>query len=82
MDELDRAGLKMALKAIRNLSDNYDAETVLAAMTESVNRGLVDEYSVSAIAARIAGTGLDMLPDSGPDLDSYDSELIVTGGVQ
>jgi len=82
MDELDHAGLKMALKAIRNLSGSYDSETVLMAMTESVNRGLIDEYSVSAIAARIAGTGLDMLPESGPDLHSYDSELIVKGGMQ
>ena len=82
MDEMDRVGLKSVFKTMRNLSGNYDSETVLAAMTEIVNRGLVDEYSASAIAARIAGTGLDMLPETGPDLNSYDSELIVAGRIQ
>jgi len=82
LDEMDIAGLKSALRIIRNLSGQYESETVLRAMTEAVNRGIIDEYSTSTIAARIVSTGLDMVPESGPDLNSYDSELIDAGRMQ
>lgn len=82
MDGMNISGLKGALKILRDLSGRYDHETVLQAMTEAVNRKTVDEYSVSAIAARLLNTGLDIIPEAGPDLGSYDNELINRGGAQ
>ncbi|MBU4491109.1 MAG: IS21 family transposase [Euryarchaeota archaeon] len=82
MDEMDMSGLKQALKIIRDLSGQYDYETVILAMTEAVNRDTLDGFSASVIAARIINTGLDVIPESGPDLTSYDCELINHGRTQ
>lgn len=77
MDSMDTAGLKEACRTLRDLSKAYDFETAITAMTESANRGVLDGYSASAIAARILSVGLDSLPDAGPDLTPYDDALII-----
>lgn len=76
MDMMDSPELKNALKVLRDLSVQYDFETVIHAMNEAVNRQTLDGYSASAIAARILNTGLDVVPELGPDMNSYDNELI------
>lgn len=78
IDEMDMPGLKRAMKTLRDLCGQYDFETAMQAMTEAVNRGTLDGYSATAIAARILNTGLDIIPDPGPDLNSYDNELIIS----
>ena len=76
IDEMDLPGLKRTMKILRDLCGQYDYDTAIQAMTEAVNRGTLDGYSTAALAARILNTGLDIIPDSGPDLGSYDNELI------
>lgn len=79
MDKMGPVELKNSLRVLRDLSDKYDFETVIHAMSEAVNRETVDSYSVSAIAARILNIGLDIVPEAGPDMNSYDNELLKTG---
>jgi hypothetical protein len=79
LDGMDAAGLKQAFRVFRDLSVEFDFETVIAAMTEAVQRDTLDGYSASAIALRILSVGLDIAPEAGPDLSSYDAELISTG---
>jgi transposase len=82
MDRMDGADLKKALKVLRDLSGQYDFETAIQSMAEAVDRGTMDKYSTSAIAARILNTGLDIIPETGPDLNCYDNELISSGRTQ
>jgi len=79
LDGMDMAGLKNVFRILRDLSDEYDFDTVITAMTEAVDRDTLDGYSASAIAARILNVGLNIQPEAGPDLAAYDDELIITG---
>ena len=76
MDKMDSEELKKSLRVLRDLSDKYDFETVVHAMNEAVNRETIDSYSVSVIASRILNIGLDSVSEPGPDMSSYDNELL------
>jgi transposase len=79
MDSMDKSGLKDALRIMRDASGNYDFDTVILAMAESVKIGSVNLYNVEAVASRILSCGLNCRPDKGPDLASYDRTLLEGG---
>lgn len=72
IDEMDKEHFRGALRILDKLSRQYDYETAVEAMKEAVKRNTFDGYSADAIAARILCNGLDVLPEKGPDLASYD----------
>jgi hypothetical protein len=81
MDSMDKSGLRDALRIMRDASKNYDFDTVILAMIESVKIEGVNLYNVEAVASRILNCGLNCRPDKGPDLASYDRTLL-EGGLQ
>lgn len=82
IDDLDKSGLRDVLRVMRDTCKNYDFDTVILAMTEAVKCSSMNTFNVEAIASRILNCGLNCQPDSGPDLYSYDKELLEQGGLQ
>lgn len=80
MDAMDKPTLKNTIKIMRDLSYKYDPDTVVLALEELVDRCSTDIFSASAIAARIANHGLNIMPEMGPDLRTYDNDLLNSGG--
>jgi len=75
MDALDKAGLREALRSMKELTATYGFETAVLAMDEAVKRDVLNYSNSAVLAARIISSGLDVLPESGPDLSSYDQLL-------
>ncbi|WP_189597521.1 hypothetical protein [Paenibacillus elgii] len=55
MDNLDRSGLKQALRMVKDLSARHGLDVALTSLQEAIVRKLVDSISVNTavIAARI-----------------------------
>lgn len=75
MDALDKTGLREVLRSMKELTAGYGFETAVSAMDEAVKRDVLNYSNSAVLAARIISSGLDALPDSGPDLSSYDQLL-------
>lgn len=82
MDSLDRSGFNDALRMIRDMAPQYGLDTLFAAMEEAVQSSALTRYNTQAIMMRITRDGLHSVPDSGPDLCSYDEVLLGSGGLQ
>lgn len=82
MDEQDKAGLRQALRLIKDLSGQYGLDVAITSMQEAIMRKRTEGISVNAavIAARIAHYGLNTPSESGPDLSCYDALLATAGG--
>jgi len=75
MDTLDKTGLREVLRSMKELTATYGFETAISALDEAVKRDAFNYSNSAVLAARIISSGLDALPDSGPDLSSYDQLL-------
>jgi transposase len=75
MDALDKTGLREVLRSMKELTWTYGFETAISAMDEAVKRDALNYSNSAVLAARIISSGLDVLPESGPDLSSYDKLL-------
>ncbi len=75
MDLQDRGALRRTLKTMHDLSDEYGFEVAVHALEEGVRRSRTSFHDTAALAARIAGYGLDMAPEQGQDLRVYDELL-------
>jgi hypothetical protein len=82
MDSMDKSGLKDALVIIRDLVPQYGFETLMIAMEEAVCGASLTKYNTQAIMMRLTSEGLNSLPQSGPDLGSYDNAFLGTGEIQ
>lgn len=85
MDDLDRSGLRQALRMVKDLSDRYGLDVAVSSLQEAIVRRRADGLSVNTavIAARMAGYGLDTAASPGPDMRLYDEALLphpTTGG--
>ncbi|MBW5445887.1 IS21 family transposase [Cohnella sp. CFH 77786] len=84
MDDLDRSGLRQALRMVKELSEQYGLDVAVTSLQEAIVRRRADGLSVNTavIAARIAGYGLDTAATPGPDMRLYDDALlpVPTGG--
>jgi transposase len=80
LDELDKTGLREMLRSMKELTSTYGFETAVAAMDEAVKRKALNYSNSAVLAARIISNGLDVLPESGPDLSCYD-QLLLKGSI-
>ncbi|WP_207671354.1 IS21 family transposase [Paenibacillus cymbidii] len=85
MDDLDRSGLRDALRMVKDLSGRYGLDVAVTSLQETIVRRRADGISANTamIAARIAGYGLDTAATPGPDMRLYDDALMPqpTGGL-
>ncbi|WP_127589296.1 IS21 family transposase [Paenibacillus koleovorans] len=85
MDDLDRSGLRQALRMVKELSERYGLDVAVTSLQETIVRRRADGISANTamIAARIAGYGLDTAASPGPDMRLYDDALMPmpTGGL-
>lgn len=75
MDRQERAQLHATLKTMHRLSGEYGFEIAVQALEEGVQRSRTSFHDAAILAARIAGYGLTMAPERGPDLHGYDEFL-------
>jgi transposase len=76
LDELDKTGLREMLRSMKELTSTYGFETAVSAMDEAVKRKALNYSNSAVLAARIISNGLNVLPESGPDLSCYDQLLL------
>lgn len=76
MDALDKSGLKEVLRSMKELEYVYGFETAISAMNEALKRNALNYSNSAVLAARMISCGLDAFPENGPDLTSYDRELL------
>lgn len=82
IDAMDRSGVKDTLRIIRDLAPRYGFEALMIAMEEAVTGASLTTYNTQAIVMRIVTEGLNSMPQSGPDLCSYDEAFLGAEGVQ
>ena len=80
MDKFQKDELKEALRALNGGTKEYGFDTAMLSMKEAISRGNVNLFDLKAICARIAVDGLNAIPEKGPDLLTYDRELLESGG--
>jgi len=78
-DFLDRAAKTERMRILATLSRaaaGIELETVLAALSQAVRRGTLDDYSLQALAGRAMYEELGSENGPGPDLGVYDKALM------
>ena len=79
MDGQPRDELRATLRTMHRLTATYSFETALQALEEGLRINRTAFCDAAALAARIAGYGLDVAPERGPDLHVYDELLMGIG---
>ena len=79
MDGQPRDELRATLRTMHRLTATYSFETALQALEEGLRINRTAFCDAAALAARIAGYGLDVAPEQGPDLRVYDELLAGIG---
>lgn len=82
LDSMERSGFNEALSMIRDLAPRYGMDALMIAMEEAARNSTLTRYNTEAIMMRLSNNGLDSLPDTGPDLSSYDEAFLGSGGLQ
>jgi transposase len=75
MDRQPRDELRATLRTMHRLTVTYSFETALQALEEGLRINRTAFCDAAALAARIAGYGLDVAPERGQDLGVYDELL-------
>jgi transposase len=68
------------LGALAQAAQTIEFATVLASLSEAINRGMLDDFSLKALACRAAYECLGAGTSPGPDLATYDAALMTAGG--
>ena len=79
MDGQPRDELRATLRTMHRLTATYSFETALQALEEGLRINRTAFCDAAALAARIAGYGLGVAPERGPDLRVYDELLMGIG---
>jgi len=80
LDALGRTDLRRVLAVLAKSSTTFGFDVALASLEEALRRGVLDDYSVQAVSARLAFDGLQAAPDCGPDLGIYDRAFMIDEG--
>lgn len=76
LDGLGRTDLRRVLAVLAKSSTAFGFDVAVASLEEALRRGVLDDYSVQAVSARVAFDGLQSPFESGPDLGAYDRAFI------
>jgi len=72
LDGLDRSDLRHVLGALAKNSEAFGFDIAVDSLEEALRRGMLDNYSVQALAARTAFEEIAGMATGGPDLGAYD----------
>jgi hypothetical protein len=76
LDRAAKAERMRILAALDRAAETIEFQTVLASLSQAINLGTLDEYSLQALAGRAAYESLGTENGPGPDLTVYDQALI------
>ena len=77
LDELSKGERMKLLAALSDASETVGFDIALASLTEAVRLGTINDFSIRALANRKAYDDLGVENNPGPDLQAYDTTLMV-----
>lgn len=77
LDGLSKKERTRILGTLSSASGTVGFDMALASLVDAVQRGTMDDYSIRALATRKACDGLGIEGGQGPDLQAYDTVLMI-----